>query len=75
MRIGTAELIEKYGSRLAVAEAFLLDELNSLDQEEASVFLTEELILGAKIRLESMGKLTNLKRAGKAGAKDDNADQ
>ena len=57
MRIGAGYLIEKFGSNLAVAEAFILGELSAHEQDYVSEVVDKITLQAAEIRLRALGKL------------------
>jgi len=57
MTSGARDLVKKFGSNLAVAEAFILGELNAYEQVFASEVVDGITLQVAKIRLKALGKL------------------
>lgn len=58
MSNGAKQLLEKYKSRLAIAEALILGELPSYHQEEVHEVVSPLILEAARIRLQTMGLLT-----------------
>ncbi len=57
MRIGAADLLEKYGSPLKVAEAFLKGEIHSYNQQFVTDLVDKITLDAAKWRLEHPDKV------------------
>ena len=57
MTIGAANLLEKCGSRLGVAEAFILGSIEINEEEFVPELVDKVTLEAARIRLEAMGLL------------------
>lgn len=57
MRIGASDLINDFGSSLAVAEAFILGDIDGHDQDFVGDIVDKITLEAARIRLEALGLL------------------
>ncbi len=61
MTIGATQVIEKYGSRLATAEAYILGETEPWQEDYVLEVIGSVIVLeAARIRLEAKGKLKEI---------------
>jgi len=72
--IGEEMLIRQYGTRLGVAEAFILGKFNAWEEDHALGIITPNLLLVARIRLESLG-LLNEEHIQRANSSDEVCDE